>query len=294
MTGLVNNIQKYSVHDGGGIRTVVFFQGCPLRCRWCSNPETQPLANPRLYWRNKCIGCGRCVEVCPRHIGCRDLHSPDCRRCLACVENCCTGALTLAAQEMTVKELVQKLLRDEVYYHNSGGGVTLSGGEVLMQWQFAAQVLALCKNAGVHTAVESCLLAPPQAIEALLPVTDQFLVDIKFRDPALHKKHLGADNRAILENFEHLLAQDADVLVRTPLIPGYTATDENLRAIARYLRRVATHTPWELLNFNPLCRGKYAALERDYPVSGGSLTQAELQRFYDILEQEGITNIVKE
>ena len=173
-------------------------------------------------------------------------------------------------------------------------GVTLSGGEVLMQWQFAAQMLALCKNAGVHTAVESCLLAPPQAIEALLPVTDQFLVDIKFRDPALHKKHLGADNRAILENFEHLLAQDADVLVRTPLIPGYTATDENLRAIARYLRRVAPHTPWELLNFNPLCRGKYAALERDYPVSGGSLTQAELQRFYDILEQEGITNIVKE
>lgn len=294
MTGLVNNIQKYSVHDGGGIRTVVFFQGCPLRCRWCSNPETQPLANPRLYWRNKCIGCGRCVEVCPRHIGCRDLHSPDCRRCLACLENCCTGALTLAAQEMTVKELVQKLLRDEVYYHNSGGGVTLSGGEVLMQWQFAAQMLALCKNAGVHTAVESCLLAPPQAIEALLPVTDQFLVDIKFRDPALHKKHLGADNRAILENFEHLLARDADVLVRTPLIPGYTATDENLRAIARYLRRVAPHTPWELLNFNPLCRGKYAALERDYPVSGGSLTQAELQRFYDILEQKGITNIVKE
>ena len=294
MTGLVNNIQKYSVHDGGGIRTVVFFQGCPLRCRWCSNPETQPLANPRLYWRNKCIGCGRCVEVCPRHIGCRDLHSPDCRMCLACVENCCTGALTLAAQEMTVKELVQKLLRDEVYYHNSGGGVTLSGGEVLMQWQFAAQMLALCKNAGVHTAVESCLLAPPQAIEALLPVTDQFLVDIKFRDPALHKKHLGADNRAILENFEHLLARDADVLVRTPLILGYTATDENLRAIARYLRRVAPHMPWELLNFNPLCRGKYAALERDYPVSGGSLTQAELQRFYDILEQEGITNIVKE
>ena len=163
-----------------------------------------------------------------------------------------------------------------------------------MQWQFAAQVLALCKDAGVHTAVESCLLAPPQAIEALLPVTDQFLVDIKLLDPALHKKHLGADNRAILENFEHLLARDADVLVRTPLIPGYTATDENLRAIARYLRRVAPHTPWELLNFNPLCRGKYAALEQDYPVSGGSLTQAELQRFYDILEQGGITNIVKE
>lgn len=194
---------------------------------------------------------------------------------------------------ISAQEAAELLLRDRVFFGESGG-VTLSGGEVLMQWQFAAQMLALCKNTGVHTAVESCLLAPPQAIEALLPVTDQFLVDIKFRDPALHKKHLGADNRAILENFEHLLAQDADALVRTPLIPGYTATDENLRAIARYLRRVAPHTPWELLNFNPLCRRKYAALERDYPVSGGSLTQAELQRFYDILEQEGITNIVKE
>ena len=117
MKGVLENIQHYCIHDGPGIRTVVFLKGCPLRCRWCSNPETQPLANPRLYWRNKCIGCGRCVEVCPRHIGCRDLHSPDCRMCLACVENCCTGALTLAAQEMTVKELVQKLLRDEVYYH---------------------------------------------------------------------------------------------------------------------------------------------------------------------------------
>ena len=201
--------------------------------------------------------------------------------------------MSVRGRSIGAREAAELLLRDRVFF-GTHGGVTLSGGEVLMQWQFAAQMLALCKNAGVHTAVESCLLAPPQAIEALLPVTDQFLVDIKFLDPVLHKMHLGADNRVILDNFRWLLAHGARVLVRTPLIPGYTAAEDNIRAIARYLRRNAPQTPWELLNFNPLCRGKYAALERDYPVSGGSLTQAEMQRFYDILEQEGIANIVKE
>lgn len=154
------------------------FRAGPLRCRWCSNPETQPLANPRLYWRNKCIGCGRCVEVCPRHIGCRDLHSPDCRTCLACVENCCTGALTLAAQEMTVKELVQKLLRDEVYYHNSGGGVTLSGGEVLLQWQFAAAVLAALREQCIHTAIETAGFAPYEHLKAVADQCDRVLYDV--------------------------------------------------------------------------------------------------------------------
>ena len=173
------------------------------------------------------------------------------------------------------------------------GSVTIAASEIALR-SMLLPVLQEFRRLHPDITLKISNHTTPQAIEALLPVTDQFLVDIKFLDPALHKRHLGADNRAILENFEHLLARDADVLVRTPLIPGYTATDENLRAIARYLRRVAPHTPWELLNFNPLCRGKYAALEQDYPVSGGSLTQAELQRFYDILEQEGITNIVKE
>lgn len=297
MNGIIFDCKRFAVHDGAGLRSTLFFKGCPLRCPWCQNPEGIDPKPALWHSPQTCVRCGGSVNACPEGaltLGKRiHVDRTRCTLCGRCVDACPAAAMSVQGRSISAQEAAELLLRDRVFFGESGG-VTLSGGEVLMQWQFAAQVLALCKNAGVHTAVESCLLAPPQAIEALLPVTDQFLVDIKFRDPALHKKHLGADNRAILENFEHLLAQDADVLVRTPLIPGYTATDENLRAIARYLRRVAPHTPWELLNFNPLCRGKYAALERDYPVSGGSLTQAELQRFYDILEQESVTNIVKE
>lgn len=219
--------------------------------------------------RTRCTLCGRCVDACP------------------------AAAMSVQGRSIGAQEAAELLLRDRVFF-GAHGGVTLSGGEVMLQWKFAAEVLAHCRKAGVNTAVESCLLASREAMEAMLPVTDQFLVDIKFLDPALHKMHLGADNRVILENFQWLLAHGARVLLRTPLIPGYTAAEDNIRAIARYLRRNAPQTPWELLNFNPLCRGKYTALEQDYPVSGGSLTQAEMQRFYDILEQEGIANIVKE
>lgn len=297
MNGIIFDVKRFAVHDGNGLRTTLFLKGCPLHCPWCQNPESISPEPALWYSTQSCVGCGSCAAACPaRALTLTDRIHVDrerCTRCGTCVDVCPAAAMRIQGRSVTAEEAAARLLRDRVFF-GEDGGVTLSGGEALLQWQFSAEVLSICKAAGVHTAIESCMLAPRKAMEAMLPVTDQFIVDIKYLDPELHKQHLGADNHRILENFEWLIAQGADVLVRTPLIPGYTATDENIRAIARYLRRTAPQVPYELLNFNPLCRSKYAALERDYPVSGNALTETERNHFYDILTQEGIAHIVKE
>lgn len=297
MNGIIFDVKRFAVHDGNGLRTTLFLKGCPLHCPWCQNPESISPEPALWYSPQSCVGCGTCVAACPEkaltftervHVN-RQI----CVRCGTCVDVCPAAAMSLQGRSVTAEAAAELLLRDRVFFGEQGG-VTLSGGEALLQWQFSAQVLSICKEAGVNTAIETCLLAPRQAMEAMLPVTDQFIVDIKYLDGETHRHYLGADNRRILENFQWLIAHDANVLVRTPLIPGYTATDENIRAIARYLRSTAPQTPYELLNFNPLCRSKYAAMEQDYPVSGNALTETERNHFYDILAQEGITHIIKE
>lgn len=201
--------------------------------------------------------------------------------------------MEIAGRKIETKDAAGLLLRDKVFFGH-GGGVTLSGGEALMQWEFAHEVLSLCKEAGADTAIETTLFAPCHVVEAMLPVVNHFLIDIKYLDTEEHRRVVGVDNRMILENYRFLVEQGADVLVRTPLIPGYNATEANIRAIARFVRSVDPHAKYELLNFNPLCRSKYAALEREYPVSGGALSREEMDGFYTILEQEGIPFIIKE
>ena len=297
MTGTIFEVKRFAVHDGPGIRTTLFLKGCPLKCPWCQNPEGM-YADIRLWHRPRgCVKCGNCVGAC-QHGALRltdrvHIDHGACLRCGRCVKACPVSALSLDGREIAAREAAALLMKDRVFFED-GGGVTLSGGEVFAQWRFALEILEICKADGADTAIESCMLASPEVLERFLPVVDHFIMDIKYLDPDVHRAVLGADNRQILENHRTLVERGADVLVRTPLIPGYTATEENIRAIARYLGQADPDSRYELLNFNPLCRSKYAALERDYPVDGGALSAPEMEAFYDILKQEGIRNIIRE
>ncbi len=297
MTGVIFDLKRFAVHDGGGLRSTLFLKGCPLRCPWCQNPEGMELRPALWYSPGECLGCGTCRAVCPEKALTLDerihINQEACTLCGVCEEACPGAALKQMGREITAEEAAELLLRDQVFFGEQGG-VTLSGGEVLLQWEFAAQVLKLCREAGANTAIETCLLAPRRALEVMLLVTDHFMIDIKILDSSRHEELLGAGNQQILENYRWLVEQGADVLVRTPLIPGYTDTEENIRGIARFIRNVDPKARYELLNFNPLCRSKYAALEQEYPVEGRALSQKELERYYRILEEEGIQYIVKE
>jgi glycyl-radical enzyme activating protein len=297
MTGIVFDIKRFAVHDGGGIRSTLFLKGCPLHCLWCQNPEGIRPEPELRHSPGKCLGCRTCVKTCPHGAivwkGRVSISQDECARCGACVAACPGGALEIAGREMTAKQAAEELLRDRVFFGKEGG-VTLSGGEALAQPEFAREVLALCKAAGADTAVETSLFASRRSLEQILPVTDHFLADIKVLDRERHCRFTGGSNEPILQNFEFLLKRHADVLARTPLIPGCTATEENVRAIARYLVSLDPDIPYELLNFNPLCRSKYAAMDRDYPVTGGALGKDQMEQYYAILKAEGIRRIIKE
>lgn len=215
-----------------------------------------------------------------------------CNLCGDCVEVCPAAALSFDGREVSSEEAVELLLQDIEFY--DPGGITLSGGEVFAQWPFALEVLTACHERGVDTAVETCLHVEPEILKRFLPVVDHFIVDIKYFDAEAHRRVLGVGNARILENYAALVAAGADVLVRTPLIPGYTATEENIRAIARFVAGTDKKARYELLNFNPLCRGKYDSLEQPYPVEGRPLTAEEMRFYCDILRREGIFDVVEE
>ncbi len=296
--GMIFDLKRFAVHDGGGLRSTLFLKGCPLRCPWCQNPEGLHRRPLLWYSPSDCIRCGSCRVACEHNaLSLTDrihLDRERCTLCGLCEKVCPAGALKIQGKEVSSQEAAQMLLRDRVFFEE-GGGVTLSGGECLLQWQFAAGVLSICKAEGADTAIETCLYAPREAIDAMLPVTDHFLVDIKYYDPDLHRQIIGVSNKLILENYEYLTDKGADVLVRTPMIPGYTASPENVRQIAAYVRSVNPDAKMELLNYNPLCRSKYEALETPYPVEAGSpFTADQMEAFCRILEEEGIKHIVRE
>lgn len=287
MVGLVNNIQKYSVHDGGGIRTVIFLQGCPLRCRWCSNPETQSMKEQRIYWKNKCIGCGKCVEVCPLGIGCLDLASSKCTMCLKCVDRCYAGALTLVAQEKTVEELVHLAARDTSYYRTSGGGVTLSGGEVLVQWEFAQQVLQKLQNMCIDTAIETTGFAPYEHLEAVAKQCNRVLYDVKHMDSSVHQEYVGVPNKLILENLAKLSRTGVEIVVRIPLIHNVNDSEENIAKTAEFAQSHGI-SRIDLLPFHRLGESKYLALHQPIEMPDATVPEEHVDHLKAMIESRGI------
>lgn len=279
--GIVFNIQRHSVHDGPGIRTIVFLKGCPLACRWCCNPESQDFARELAYNPEKCIGCGACLQVCPEKAIRREGESlvflrELCAACGLCAEVCYAEARVMEGWRAGAAELVEEVLKDEIFFRRSGGGLTLSGGEPLAQRDFAAAILRRAKAAGLHTAVETAGHVPWDSFLRVLPHVDLYLFDIKHADPEKHRRFIGEDNRLILENLRRLSRALAGgdpagggedrIIVRTPVVPGFNDSPEELADIADIAARAGVRR-MHLLPFHRYGSGKYRLLGKTDPMA---------------------------
>jgi len=267
--GIVTEIQRFSLHDGPGIRTTVFLKGCNLRCFWCHNPETLKPKPELQIFPARCIGCGECFQRCPRgaHLlldGQRQFRRELCVACGRCAETCYAGALVLVGAYMTVDKVMEEVLRDRPFYETSEGGVTLSGGEPLLQPDFSYALLERCRQEGIGTAIETALNLPWECVDSILPVTDLIMVDIKTMDSAKHRECTGVPNDRILANAERLGQRSQPLIVRTPIVPGVNDTAEHVRAIAEFVSRLPNLICYELLPFHPLAESKYEGLDLEY------------------------------
>jgi pyruvate formate lyase activating enzyme len=285
MTGRVFNIQRFSIHDGPGIRTTVFLKGCTLRCLWCHNPESIALAPELAFFPSKCIRCGHCFEAC--EAGALRLEGEErrydktlCRVCGRCAEVCYAEAIVMEGRDVTAEEVVAEVLKDKAFYDNSGGGATLSGGEPLLQAEFAAEVLARCHASGVHTALDTAASVPWAAFERALPHTDLILLDLKLMDSARHREATGVGNELVLDNACRLAAAERPLIIRVPIIPGHTDDAANVAAIADFVRGFPRLEYLELLPYHRFAEGKYRRLGREYGLEG---TDAPLADHLDAL-----------
>ncbi len=298
----VFEIQRFSTEDGPGIRTTVFLKGCPLHCEWCHNPESIS-PHPEVVWfATRCIGCRTCIDVCPEKALLLTeqgmiIDRDKCSRCGKCAEECPSTALEQIGTRRDINALVEEVLKDKTYYETSDGGVTVSGGEPLMQAPALAPFLARLREHGLHTALDTCGLYPREKLDSVLPYVALVLFDIKLFDAESHRKFTGSDNRLILENFAYIADYTADHLyptgiwVRTPIIPGATDTDNNITAIGRHIAAVGGKAVvrWELCAFNNLCADKYQRLGLDWAYEGrGCLPVEGMERLAETARKSGV------
>lgn len=265
LRGIIFNIQRFSTSDGPGVRTTVFFKGCTNRCAWCHNPESMRRAPQLQVFMERCIGCGRCVAVCPhqaQHLdgGERSFERELCVGCGACAEECFSGALELAGETRTVEEVMSEVVKDEPYYRHSGGGVTFSGGDPVLQTDFLRRLLVSCRELGLHTAVDTAGNYRWELLESLLPHLDLVMYDFKVLDPERHRRYIGNDGSLIRENLQRLAATGCPLIVRTPVVGGVNDTVEEIGGIAALLSSMDSLQYYELLPYHALGDAKLQSL----------------------------------
>ena len=269
MSGVIFNIQKYSIHDGPGIRTTVFLKGCPLSCSWCHNPESQSFQKELMLFNNRCISCGECIKVCTTGAlksseGIIDRNAELCTMCGLCAEICCTNALEIAGREVSAIELMKELEKDVIFYDSSKGGITISGGEPLSQGEFTLELLQRCKQMELHTAVDTCGLGNSLLLEEISKYTDLFLFDIKLVDEERHRKHTGVSNEIILKNLSLLSSLGKRIWIRVPIIPGINDDEENIAATAKLILSTSGVEQVNLLPYHNAAMEKYRRLNKAY------------------------------
>ena len=297
MLGMILNIQKFCLHDGPGIRTTVFFKGCPLRCKWCANPESQKSTRQLTLDKNKCTGCGACVAACPQNArtieaGFPKVNTALCNRCGACLENCLNGAIALEGKVADVEQVLAEVRKDKVFYDRSGGGVTLSGGEVLLRLPFARELSRRLHQEGIHVAVETAGVAKEERFRALLKEIDYVMMDLKHYDSAAHRAGTGRGNEQVLANLRILRDSGVPFLVRIPVIPGFNDSLEDAAAFALLLKEMDIFKV-QLLPFHRLGCHKYELLGLAYDYADTPSMQAEeLEDYSRAFTRMGIEVII--
>jgi len=288
--GVIFDIKNFSIHDGPGIRTTVFFKGCPLRCLWCSNPESQKAKPELMIYPERCVGCGKCIVVCPT--GAAKLGQTIREKCIGCgrcVEACLNTARKLIGRWVTSEDVVKEVVKDKVLYSKSGGGVTLGGGEVVMQQKFAVEILKMCQEQGIHTVLDTSGYCKWDIFSEILRYVDLVYFDIKCIIPEKHLELTGVDNDTILTNLKKMEELGKNFSIRMPIIPGYNSSEEILNATGEYLRELKSDFIVFLLPYHAYGKAKYERLNLEYKLGEiKNLTKEDLMPIKNKLEKYGL------